>query len=186
VRLSSEPKVLGAAVLARQRANEAIVGRGVVEAAVAKLDAELAALWRGVTAMTWVDLEALEQIQDAIAREAGRDPEELHDQVIRRSVDDALKTVYRIVLRHASDHWLVSRTSTMFKKTRSVGNLTSSIPEPGCAELELTDWPGIRERYLRQIAIGIERVLTLCGREDVRVRYTRTPVGAEFAASWTP
>jgi len=173
-------------VLARQRANEAIVGRAVVEAALESVDAQLAALWRGVTAMAWVSLDELELVQDAIAQAAGRDPETLHDEVIRRSVEDALKTLYRIVLRQASDRWLVSRTSTIFRKTRNTGHLTSTIQEPGCAELELTDWPKIRDRYLRQIAVGIERVLTLCGRADVRVRYSRTTEGAMFYASWTP
>ncbi len=180
-----EPLVLGAAVLARKRANVAVLGPTVVDSALDSLPADLRATWDAIRPMSWVSLELVEKVQDTIARAANRDPEELHDQVIRRSVEEALRTIYRVVLRFASDDWLVSRTSTMYRRTRKLGTLSSTITAPGHAELLLTEWPQIRERWVRQIAIGIERVLTLTGRRNVEVVHARTGDGARFKATWS-
>lgn len=176
--------VLGAAVMARRRANEDIVGKVTVEAALEKVAPEIRSEWDGLHALSWISLEDVEAIQDAIAVEARRDPEELHDAVIRASVERALKGLYRMVLRYASDEWLVAQTAAIFRHTRKRGDLSSTIPEPGRAELSLTGWRGIRDRHVRQVAIGVERVLTLSGRRDVRVESQPAPDGATFVVTW--
>jgi len=178
------PLVLGAAVMIRKRLNEEIVGRPTVRAAVAKLPPAVRDEWESLGAFSWISLDTIEMVQDAIAAEAGRDPEELHDTVIRQSVEHALHTIYRVVLRVASDRWLVSRTSTIFRHTRKIGNLTSRITTPGRAELVLSDWPDMRDRYARQVAIAVERILTLTGRRRVEVSYARTADGARYIATW--
>jgi len=176
--------VLGAGVVARQRANDAIVGRSVVLAALERCPAEARAAWTEVTTMSWVSLDLIEVVQDEIARQSGLDAEQLHDQVVRRAVEDALLTVYRSLLRFASDAWLVSRAQAMFNRTRKIGKLAADMPGPGQARLVLSQWPGTTDRYARQVSIGVERVLTLTGRKSVAIRQELTPDGARFLVSW--
>jgi hypothetical protein len=176
--------VLGTGVIARQRANEAIVGRSVVLAALNACPAEARGAWTEVTAMSWVSLDLIEVVQDEIARQSGLDPEQLHDQVIRRAVEDALLTVYRPLLRFASDAWLVSRAQAMFNRTRKIGKLAPEMLGPGRARLVLSQWPGITERYARQVSIGVERVLSLTGRKSVETQHELTADGARFFISW--
>jgi hypothetical protein len=178
--------VLGAGVLARMRANEAIVGSDVVRAALSRLGRDLRAELEGLSSLSWIDLDTVERIQDAIALEAHRDPERLHDEAIRRAQEESIRTIYRIVLGLASDAWLVSRTQAMFSRTRKIGQLRSRIPRPGEAELVLTDWPNIRDRHARQVAIGVETLLSLTGRGNVNVSYTLHADGAHFSARWDP
>ena len=176
--------VLGAGVLARLRANEAIVGEDIVRTALRRVGPELRGEIEALTTLSWIELEKVERLQDAIAIEAHRDPEALHDEAVRRAQVESLKTVYRIVLGLASDAWLVSRTQTMYRRTRRIGRLVSRIPSRGHAELELTEWPGIRDRYARQVGIAVETLLSLTGRTNVSVRHTMTPEGARFTARW--
>jgi len=182
----SVQRVLGAGVLARMRANEAIVGADVVRAALARVDHDLRAELESVTMLSWIALDEVERMQDAIALEAGRDPERLHDEAVRRAQEDAIRTIYRVVLGFASDAWLVSRTQSMFRRTRRIGQLHSNIPRPGVAELVLTDWPDIRDRYARQVAIGVDTLLSMTGRANVRVSHTLRPDGALFSVRWDP
>ena len=178
--------VLGAGVLARMRANEAIVGKTVVTAALSRIGRELRGELEGLSSLSWIDLDKVERIQDAIALEAHRDPERLHDEAVRRAQEESLRTIYRIVLGLASDAWLVSRTQSMYRRTRRFGRLESRIPRPGEAELVLSDWPGIRDRYARQVAIAVETLLGLTGRANVVTSYTLHHDGAHISARWDP
>ena len=49
----------------------------------------------------------------------------------------------------------------------------------------ITELPGASEFILRGSRVGIERVLSWAGREDVRVASTRQRDGATFHASWS-
>jgi hypothetical protein len=182
--MAETQRVLGAGVLARLRANEQIVGRAAYDSALRAVPAELRTEVEGLTPLAWIDLDRVELVQDAIATAAGRDAEELHDEAIRRAQEQTFRTLYRLALRLASDEWLVSRTAAMFRRTRAIGSLASSMPEPGRADLVLSEWPGIRDRYARQVAIGIETLLTLTDRRDVKVRYDLEPDGARFVVTW--
>lgn len=177
-------EVLGAAVQKRLQANVALVGDATVRQALASVTPELRHEIETLSPMSWIALAKVELIQDAISHAAGKDPEAFHDQVIRRSVDDALNTLYRVVLRFVSDESLVLRTPAMFRRTRKLGNLVSRIDRPGHAELELTGWPGIQERHVRQVGIGVERVLVLTGRHDVTLSHKRRPDGATLSVRW--
>lgn len=179
-----EQEVRGAGVLKRIAANVAVAGHRAVDQAMQAIPSDVRTELQHLDALDWIELQRVEILQDAIAAHAGRDPEALHDEVIRRTVDDALHTLYRVALRFASEEWMVARTQAMFGKTRKIGRLVSRVPEPGSAELELSEWPGIRERYVRQVAIGVERVLVLTGRADVRVEHLRRMDGATIQVRW--
>ena len=51
-------------------------------------------------------------------------------------------------------------------------------------EVELVDWPELPEWPLRGTRIGIETVLRVAGRKDVKVEGRRTKTGASYLASW--
>ncbi len=180
----AEQEVLGLAVLNRIKANQEIVGDEVVQAAVEGLSAELREEIEGLAPKSWIPLARVELLQDAIAAEAQRDPEDLHDEAIRRAQEISFKTAYRVVLRMASDRWLVSRTQTMFRRTRRIGQLRSQIGAPGEATLRLSDWPNVRDRYVRQVVIAIETLLRLTGRAQVETEYALRPDGADIQARW--
>ncbi len=177
-------RVLGAAVMARLRALEAVAGGDVVSRARATLAPDVREALTSVRAIAWVPLESVEALTDAVATALGRQPERFHDEIMRRSVDDAFGSIYRFVLTLASDDWLVARTPQIFRRTREIGDLVSEIHAPGRARLVLTGWPRMRDRYARQVAIGVERLLTLTGRREVRIAHSLTPDGATFDATW--
>lgn len=177
-------EVLGAAVQKRLQANAALVGEAVLNKGLATLTPELRHELETLSPIGWIALGKVELAQDAISRAAGKDPEAFHDEVIRRSVDDALSTLYRVVLRFVSDEALVARTPAMFRRTRRLGRLISKIDTPGRAFLELSDWPGIEDRHIRQVGIGVERVLVLTGRREVALGHKRRDDGATLWARW--
>jgi hypothetical protein len=179
-----EQEVLGLGVLNRIEANAEIVGSEVVEIALSRLRKDLREEIQNLTPLSWIALERVEQFQDAIAIEAHRHPEKLHDEAIRRAQELSFKTAYRIVLRMASDRWLVSRTQTMFRRTRRIGQLRSRIHAPGEATLRLSDWPNVCDRYVRQVVLGIETLLELTGRVNVETSYSMRPDGADIEARW--
>jgi hypothetical protein len=179
-------EVIGAAVRARQQANALIVGEHVVDEAVASLPSRLRREVEDLSTVGWISLSKVETLQDAIARVAGRDPEELHDLAVRRAQEIALKGIYRLTLRLSTDRWLVSRAQMMFRKTRRIGQLAATIPEPGRARAVLTEWPSMSDRGMRQVGLGIESLLSLTGRRNVRTTWEREGDGAVYDARWSP
>ena len=176
--------MLGAAVLSRCRALAAVAGEPAVSAAQRSLPADLRARLESVNAVAWIALDDVEALTDAVAHMVDREPEAFHDEVIRRSVDDALLGIYRFALRFATDAWLVSRTPSIFLRTRSLGRLVCAMPRSGEARLTLTEWPGILDRHARQVAIGVERMLVLTGREGTRVTHVLNASGAVLDVTW--
>ena len=60
------------------------------------------------------------------------------------------------------------------------------MPQAGRAELALSDWPGVPEIAQRGLRVGVETVLRVAGRQNVRVTSEARPDGALFHASWRP
>jgi hypothetical protein len=95
-----------------------------------------------------------------------------------------MKTVWRALLRLTTDNALITRTPVIFSRSYNRGRLTASIPVPGRGEITLDEWPDAPEWPLRATRIGVETVLRLAGRKDVRVVAERRPQGAFFLATW--
>jgi hypothetical protein len=87
-------------------------------------------------------------------------------------------------LRLTTDKALISRTPVIFGKSYDRGRLEADIPKPGHGEILLLDWPDVPPWPLRATRIGVQTVLSIAGRKDVRVECTRTAAGAHYIATW--
>jgi hypothetical protein len=89
-----------------------------------------------------------------------------------------------MLLRLTTDSALIARTPVLFGKSYNRGRLIAAIPKPGLGEIRLVDWPDPPEWPVRGTRIGIETVLRVAGRVDVRVEGQRTATGAHYQARW--
>ena len=60
---------------------------------------------------------------------------------------------------------------------------TARIVEPGRAELKLAGLPDISEQA-RSLGISIEAVVSLTGRRDAHIRFSRTSSGVVYDLRW--
>jgi hypothetical protein len=182
--LGDVPSTPGAGMLLMREVMVEMVGAASMKRAVATLPPDVALEYEQLSALSWVPLTTLAALIDAVAREAGREPESFFDQVVKKTTERSFKTLFRVLLHFTTDHALISRTPIIYAKTRNVGKLEAKVVQPGVARLTLTGWPSLSERNARSIAIGIETVLTLSGRAGVRWTWMRTGDGAQFELRW--
>jgi hypothetical protein len=178
------PTITGALVRAHLDILRLELGSAVVAQALADLPAEARLEIEGVTAASWVPIPAYEAFYAAVAHRGGRDVAELHSAVSRQSVEQAFRTMWRILLRLTSDEALVTRTPLMFTRAYTHGKLTSGISAPGQAHVELSAWPAVPDIVMRGVRVAVETVLHLAGRKNARVVAQRSADGATFRATW--
>jgi hypothetical protein len=164
-------------------AREAL-GDGAVEQGLSSVPAADRAVLTEALPGSWVPIDTVERGFAAVARGVGRDLPSLHVELARMSVERALKTFWRLLLRLTSDEALVSRTPVIFGKAYNRGRLVPSIPVPGRGEIELVDWPHMPDWPIRGTRAGIEAVLRAAGRKGVVVEGRRTPTGAMYTVTW--
>lgn len=161
-----------------------LVGEDVVQRALARVPPHVREEYEAMTALSRVPTDLVEQVYYAIAEEAGREPLELHREAVRIGVEQALKTIWRVLLTFTSDKAIIKRTPLFFARGLSRGKLSAQLVGEGRAEMRLVGWPGVSEMQRNGIAAAAETVLRCAGRYEVRVRSTRTPDGARFDVTW--
>lgn len=178
------PRANGALIAKERELMERAVGVDVVRAALMRVSPEIRLSYDGLTALTKIPTEHVETVYYAIATEAGRDALELHREVVRAAVEEALKTMWRLLLRFTSDDAIIRRTPLFFARGLSRGELTAQMTGRGMAEIRLTGWPGVSLMQLNGISAAIEAVLLCAGRRRVQVDAQRTLDGGRFEARW--
>jgi hypothetical protein len=181
---SDAPSVSGTLVSALLVVARESLGDDVVNAALDRTSSEDSERVRNALPGEWIPIRVVETAFGAIAEVAGRDLPGLHVELARVSVDRAVKSLWRLLLRFTSDEALVMRTPVIFGKAYNRGKLVPSIPSPGRGEVELREWPDVPEWAIRGTRVGIETVLRAAGRKDVRVEGHRTNGGAVYVATW--
>jgi hypothetical protein len=161
-----------------------LLGEPAVRAALARVPPDARRDFEGVTSIGWIPIASLEAVFGELARGQGQTIAELHENVARISVERTLRTVWRVLLRLTTDAALISRTPVLFARAYNRGKLEARIPTPGRAEVTLSEWPNTPEWTLRATRIGIETVLRVAGRKNVRTVSERRPQGAAFAVTW--
>jgi hypothetical protein len=161
-----------------------LLGESTVRAALARVPADARRDFEGVTSVGWIPISSLETVFVELARGQGQTVAELHENVARISVERTLRTVWRLLLRLTTDAALISRAPVLYAKAYNRGKLEARIPTPGRADVTLSQWPNAPEWTLRATRIGIETVLRVAGRKNVRSSWERRPTGAAFTVSW--
>jgi hypothetical protein len=185
----SEPCLSGLTVINSRQSLEEIAGKDVVLRALEDLPDEERERYLAVTPEAWLPVRIADEVQRAVAREAGIPPGEFPGFVrafSHRSVERMVSTVWRVLLRFTSDKALVERTPELFSHAYNVGRLSAAVEEPGRGTVTLDDWPGISDEQMIGTAAGIEAVLQTAGRKNVQIRWQRTSTGARYVATWTP
>lgn len=179
------PESLSGALAANLRsAVTALAGEDAVRAALGRVPESVRRDFEGITGVGWVPIASMEAVFTEIARPRGQSLAELHEQVARVSVEQTLRTVWRMLLRLTTDHALISRAPSLFARSYNRGRVEASQSAPGRGELTLHDWPNAPDWVLRGLRIGTETSLRLAGRNGVRVVYERRAQGAVFHVTW--
>jgi hypothetical protein len=179
-----EPRVSGAVLLDQHRVMEEIAGKDVVKAAMAKLDPEQRSEYESLLPVSWCSVTTANAVVTAVARECGRNASALQAEVVRVGVERTLKSIWRIILRFTWDDALISRTPMIYSKTYDRGELKAKMAYPGRAEVDLVGWPTVPQLDIEGLATGIETVLRVAGRRDVKVNWERRPGGVFYVATW--
>ncbi len=179
------PSVSGALVRELRLAAEEMLGADLVTSALASVPQETRDDFENALPVGWVPISSVERAFEAIATAAGRGVEDLHVELARESVERTLKTFWRLLLRVTSDAALISRTPVIYSQSYNRGRIVPTIPSPGRGEIALVDWPDAAAWPIRGTRVGVETVLRLAGRRDVRVEGRRTPTGALYVATWS-
>jgi len=180
----SEARVSGAVVLDQRRAYAELVGREALEAALATLPADRRREYDELLAVSWCRCTTITMVIEAVAAEVGRQPLELDAEVVRVGVQKTFGTLWRLLLRMASDGQIVTRAPVLYGKTYDKGAFSARMVEPGHAECVLTGFPEIHDLDLQGLGIGVSEALRVSGRTDVRHLATRTADGARIDLRW--
>ncbi len=182
--MTALPSIAGTTVLALREGLADIVGPEVVARAIARLAPDLREEFETVTPVSWVEELRVAAMHDAVAREAGIDAELLFDQAVRRAAERSLKTVWRVLLHFTSDEALISRSQTLYARSRSVGQVSARLIAPGHAELTLRGRPNGPSRTIRALAISTEVLLRMTGRKQVVAHADERPGGGIVVVRW--
>jgi hypothetical protein len=182
--LTAEPQVSGALACGLREVVAELAGASAIDRALGRLPADVRTAYSGALPVGWVPIRVMEAVFKEIASEMSTSVSELHVRVARTSIERTFRRFLRMLLKVTTDQALVSRTPVIFARSYDCGRLEAKIPEPGRGVITLLDWPDAPEWPLRATRVGIEAVLGIAGRRDVRVTCSRTSSGAIFFASW--
>jgi hypothetical protein len=180
----AEPRASGAMLLNTWVSLRALVGADTYARALASLDDAVRQEIEQATAISWVRMSASNDLINAASRLSGSDPELIYDEVIKRSVQLTFGGVWRVLIRFATPETLVTRAALLYSKSRDTGKLTASLIRPGYAELRVTEWPRMSERYIRGIGITSKALLLMSGEKIVSHSHATTRDGGLIRVRW--
>lgn len=184
--MDDQPRISGAPLLDQFHVAKELYGPEAFAEAMGRLSPEDQETLGTMQTVTWVQLETAHAYYDALGEVLGRDPQEVHVEVVQVGIERTFKTLWRMLLRLTTDEALVRRTPLIYSRAFDKGELVSRIEEPGRAELLLRGWSSPGDRDLNGLAAGIEKVLSIAGRRGSRVRWERRPGDVRFEATWRP
>jgi hypothetical protein len=91
-----------------------------------------------------------------------------------------------VLLRLSTDEALIARSQVLYSRSRSVGQVSARLVEPGHAELVLRGRPNGPSRTIRSLAISNEVLLRLTGRRQVVTVADERPGGGVVTVRWKP
>lgn len=161
-----------------------IVGSAAYAEGLASLPVDVRTEIEQATSISWVRMGSSIAFVDAAALAAMRDPDLVYDEVVKRSVEMTYGGVWRVLIRFTTAETLVTRAALLYSKSRDTGKLDAALLRPGLAELRVTEWPRMLERYIRSIAITSKTLLLLSGEREVSATHAATRDGAIIRVRW--
>jgi hypothetical protein len=181
---AAEPSLSGVNVMFVRELLLEKLGKDGLERLKAAMPADARQAYFEATSVDWVPVHYVNILNTRAAELLNMSVMEFTTTMARTSVERTLHTVWRILLRFTSDEAIVTRTPVFFTRSFNMGKLATEIQGSGMARIRLTEWPDAPQLTLVGIQVGIETVLRVAGRKEVRVNLHRTPEGAEFLATW--
>lgn len=175
----------GALIIDQRSGLQCLLGEEDYRLVLSQLPAEVRETYESAMGVSWVPCGHVDKVITAAAHHVGRHPLEFHAELSRQNVERTLRGTWRVLLRFTGDRAIVQRTPLMYRKTFDTGELEGTIIEPGHAEVTLHGWPEISDIHLVGLQMGIETVLSITGRPNVRCSRRRTPEGAVFDLRWS-
>jgi len=169
----------GTLVLRHLSAFRSEFGPSVVGHALRTLPVTLQAELEALVAGSWLAVDTLDQLYEALSKTCGRPLEQLLPLIAERGNEEAFSTIWSALLRMAPGRLVLQRATVIFEKSYSHGVLQASSTENG-ANLELTHWPNVSRNRLLGIAAAVRAVLRLTGKANVTVGFESTHDGAMF------
>ena len=179
------PTISGSLVTQHKKILTALVGDGSLARALASLGPLDRQAIDEASPLNYVPISSAEALFAAVARDVGGDGPSLHEQVSRTSLEQNLKTIWRLLLRFTSDEALIARTPVMFGKAFPQGQMRPRIIEPGRAEIRIEQWPDMPDYAIRGTRVAVETVLRLAGRSNVKITTSRVADGVVYGATWS-
>jgi hypothetical protein len=183
VSADTEPRVGGAIVFEQIKVMRELFGDEAVDKAMASLAPEMRAEFDEILPVSWCAARSFTALKTAVARQAKVDPIRLHKKVVEVGIIRTL-SMWRVLIRQASDEFLIRKTRLIWTKTFDRGDVTAKIVGPGRAEIVVKGWNQIPDFDAEGVASGIESILKVAGRKDVHVIWERQLGGARFIAMW--
>lgn len=178
------PLVAGSNLTVSRRVARELVGSDAFERALSDLSPEERSSYMDSTAMSWVPVAHIDRALERLAHHSGHAAEWLSAELARRSQEEMLNTLYRVLMRITTDEALIGRTQTFYSKVYDTGSLSSVFPAPGRCEVTLSGWRTISDLQLVGLGAGVETTLRCAGRKDARVQGRRTADGAFYLCTW--
>jgi hypothetical protein len=180
-----EERFSGVMVKSHLEALQGRLGPAAYDRAMASLPEADRAELLVVTAISWVRIASLEALYAAVAPQLGTSVADLHTQIASQVVGRAITTLWRTLMRFATDELLISRGPAIFGRAYQQGRLEVASALVGSCDLRIVAWPAMSEFALRGFRVGIESTLRASARRDPRGTSHRTPDGALFRFTWS-
>lgn len=182
--MTLEPKVSGVVISAQLEDFRARFGEAVMREVLAALASDIRDEFTLVTAMSSIRCTSIERFYDAASLILKTPAAELHTETAVRVTGRTVTSVWRVLLRIATDDILVARSPALFRKAYMQGRLEVVRSGKGFAEIRVVDWPEMSEFAVRGLRVGVESTLRAAGRKDPKGSARKTADGASFRFDW--
>ncbi len=180
----TQGSISGAALHAQMHAIQKALTSAQHAAMLSRLSPSDRETLAGLTAVGWAPIPLADRAMQAAAESAERAHDEFRDAIVRASITENYKTIWRVFLAITSDEALISRTSTMIHRAYDRGTVAARMVEAGRAMITVDAWPDIPDRAFHGLRVATQTVLELSGRKNVAVHASRAPAGATFDVRW--
>lgn len=177
---AEKTSIAGTLADGNKQALSTLLGQHTYGQALGSLDPDMRDHLVHATAMSWVTIYDMEHMIMACADEAERDVFALNQEMTRFGTEQSFRTVWRMLLRFATDKLILSRAAATYSRAYDRGRLEARVDSERRAQCQIHERPGMSRMTREAFGIGVETVLRLGGRGTAHVAGKATPDGAVY------